>query len=316
MHDVGHLAQLAHRVLEAAHRREVVAGSEDLQDVSVLLAQEVDLAVHDRLPGERLPRALGALQDVFDLHEGQPPRVRGQVLRGHPPLDRTVLVAQEADEGGAGGEVRAGDGHYLRTGRAHVDFLRHLPGRRSEQQDQGPPSRDLGVPGPAGEGGDGLALGGGAGPGGGERVGVFDDDRDRGRGRPVARDEGVEEDQGARGVGRQGAGLEAQHLPEFLLPRGVGEGKALRDVVGDEHGPTGREPPQAVGEGQVVSADRLDVPDVSVEQEQVAGSGVVAGQHPGPEPGGREESLHSSTPHPIPPPVGGGERWYSPGPAP
>src|SRR6185436_858164 len=61
LHDVGHLAELGHRVIEAADRGEVVLRREDLQHVPVFLLQQVDLAREDGAPGQRragAPRAL------------------------------------------------------------------------------------------------------------------------------------------------------------------------------------------------------------------------------------------------------------------
>ena len=130
-HDVRDLPELAYRVLQAAHRGEVVARVEDLEDVLVLLAEELDLAPHDGGAGEGLAASASAL-------ERRPPSARAP----RPPVSAASSsgvisqrtsekrLAQVGRELRAGREVRPGDGHDLGPRRARVDLVRDLARRR------------------------------------------------------------------------------------------------------------------------------------------------------------------------------------------
>ena len=304
-HDVGDLPQLGHRVVEAADRGQVVAGLEDLQDVAVFLPQQVDLPLEDRSAGERGPRAAGPLHHVLDLHEGQAARLRAELVRRELPGDLRPAPLQLAGELHAVVEGRAGNAHDLRARRARVDLGRYVCRGRRGEDDEGPSRRDGGVRRPAREGRDDLPLGRPA-VGGGEGVRVVDHDGHRAGRASVGGQERVQQEQGPRRIRRQRPGLEAERLAEGLLPRRVRERQAAADVVGHDHRPCIGQTPHSIGDADVVGAERMDVADVAVEQEQVARARVVAIEDRGAEPARDADRLQGATPsawRPVAPPT-------------
>ena len=260
---------------------------------------------------------MGALQDVLHLGEGEAPGFRREALGREIEAHFRIALLEDPGEVGACGEVGLGNLDHLGRGASREDFVRHVARGGGHEDDEGAPFRDLGLGGPAREGGDRRPLGARGGAGGGQGVGVVQDHRHPTGLDLLAGDEGVEQHEGPRGIGRQRP-LEAQRLAQRLLLGRSAEGKARGDVVERQDLAAGAEPPQALGKGDVLRAERLKVAHVAVQEEEVAGPGLVSGQHRGLEPAGEAERLHLLSPNacrprplPMTPPwaSSAGEDW-------
>ena len=267
------------------------------------------------------PGAARALDDVLDLDQGQPARLRGQLVRGEPPGDFGDAALEIAREIGAGLDVRPRHGHHLRPRRARVHLGRDFLRRGRDEQDQG---RRAATAGSEAQRARVVMFWRSAAPRpvrGSEGVRVVDDHGHRARGQAIGSDQRVEHDQRSRGVGRERA-LEAERLAERLLALGVGEHEAGGHVVGHDDRPPRAQAAQSFGEGHERRPEGMDVAHVAVEEEQVRRAGVVALEDAGGEPGGNADVLHASslrrcTPSALPiatsAPSRAGEDWIRAG---